>query len=129
VRITVTTSEKSSQLLITEALLAAASDVADSVAHIPRPSDSYAILGDLARVQEALTLAFERLADWHGQVVEGVHHAGDGGDDPDNPGWVDAERSLRRAADSSTAAADALRHAHSANGVARWFDEIRADEH
>lgn len=123
-----TTSEKSSQLLITEALLAAASDVADSVAQIPRPSDSYAILGDLARVQESLTLAYERLADWHDQVVEGVHHAGDAGEDTDNPSWLDAGRSLRQAADSSTAVADALRHAHSANGVARWFDEIRADE-
>ncbi|HAM25541.1 MAG TPA: hypothetical protein DCP11_02255 [Microbacteriaceae bacterium] len=124
-----TATEKSSQVFITEALAAAAHDVADSTADIPKPSDSYAILASLAGTQESLTRAYEQLAAWHGQVVEGVHHAGEAeGGDPDNPGWVNAERSLRRAADRSAAAAEALRTAHTANGVARWFDEIRADE-
>jgi hypothetical protein len=125
----VASNEKSSQVLITEALEAAARDVANATVEIPRPSDSYTLLAHLASAQEVLTQAYEQLAAWHGKVVQGVHHSGeDAGGDPDNPGWVGAERALREAAGHSAAAADALRRAHSANGVARWFDEIRADE-
>lgn len=126
----VASTEKSSQVGIAEALRAAARDVAGSTVDVVRPSDSSILIGILTEAQDELTLAYERLAAWHGQVVQGVHHSGEGsGGDPENPGWVGAERALREAADTSAATADALRRAHSANGVARWFDEIRADEH
>jgi hypothetical protein len=125
----VASTEKSSQVRIAETVQAAARDVAQSAVEISRPSDSYILLGILAAAQDELTQAYDLLATWHGQVVQGVHHSGEGaGGDPENPGWVGAERALREAAGTSATTADALRRAHSANGVARWFDEIRADE-
>lgn len=96
-------------------------------ADVPRPSDSYLVLGSLARAHAALTRVLEQWAEWHAAVELGVHLDDDEEDaGSENPSWARAERELRDAATSSRATAEALDRAHTANGVASWFDEIRA---
>lgn len=97
-------------------------------AEVPRPSDSYAVLGSLTRAQSELTRVFEQLAEWHAGVEIGVHHAGDeAAHESGNTSWARAEEALREAVEHSQAAATALGAAHTANGVASWYDELRDD--
>ena len=122
-----TTTPTSPQVRLATAGDAAVRALIEAGADVSRPSDSYAVLGALARVQSGLTRVFEQYADWHAGVEVGVHHAGDAPDDEANPSWARAESALRDAVEHSRAAAAALERAHTANGVASWYDEIRAD--
>lgn len=118
--------QKSSQIAAAERLEDAAKQFAEATKEIVRPSDTAALLLSLGTVQSTLDDIYTSLARWHGQVVEGVHHAGeDERGDPGNPGWVRADVALREAAQYGADAAAALVRAHSANDVALWFDEIR----
>jgi hypothetical protein len=99
------------QVHTAEKLEAAARDLVRLTREVLRPSDSHALLGNLTTAQESLAQVYVQLAEWHSQVVQGVHYAGE-------------EESAR----SGKAAAEALNRAHSANGLARWFDEVRSDE-
>jgi hypothetical protein len=112
-----------------ERLEKATRDLVRSTLEILRPSDINAVLGNLGSAQGMLAQAYEQLAAWHARVVQGIHHAGEV--EPDgsgSPAWVRAEFALHEAAHYSANAADALGRARSANGVARWFDEIKVDE-
>lgn len=117
------------QVHTSEKLEAAARDLVRLTREVLRPSDSHALLGNLTTAQESLAQVYVQLAEWHSQVVQGVHYAGE--EEPGgagNTGWVRAELALEEAARSGKAAAEALNRAHSANGLARWFDEVRSDE-
>lgn len=121
-----TIKQKSSQVLAAEHLEKAARDFAATTAEITKPSDAAALLLSLGAVQGTLNEVYIRLAQWHGQVVHGVHHAGqDERGDPQNPGWVRADIALREAAQYGADATAALDRAHRANDVALWFDEVR----
>ncbi len=114
---------------MSEKLESAARDLVRLTREVLRPSDSHALLGNLTTAQESLAQVYVQLAEWHSQVVQGVHYAGE--EEPGgagNTGWVRAELALEEAARSGKAAAEALNRAHSANGLARWFDEVRSDE-
>lgn len=107
----------------------AARNLMRSTHEIPRPSDVHEVLGALKSAQGLLTQAYEQLATWHAEVVQGVHHAGaDEPEDSGSPVWLRAEFALHEAAHYSANAVDALERARSANAIARWFDEIRVDE-
>lgn len=107
----------------------AARDLLRSTHEIPRPSDVHDVLGALKRTQGMLAQAYEQLATWHAEVVQGVHHAGaDEAEGVGAPVWLRAEFALHEAAHYSANAVDALERARSANAIAHWFDEIRVDE-
>lgn len=121
--------QKSGSAMTSERLEEATRDLVRSTLEISRPSDINVVLRRLSSAQAMITQAYEQLAAWHAQVVQGVHYAGEG--EPDgsgSPAWVRAEFALHEAAHYSANAVDALERARSANGVARWFDEIKADE-
>ncbi|WP_033373881.1 hypothetical protein [Glaciibacter superstes] len=118
--------EDSSQIRAAEQLEKVATELAEKTKEIPKPSDISALLLSLSSVQSTLDAVYAHLAQWHGQSVQGTHHAGqDERGDPDDPGWIRAEIALREAAQYGADAAEALVRAHSANEVTLWFDEIR----
>ncbi|HOV99897.1 MAG TPA: hypothetical protein PLY19_00350, partial [Rhodoglobus sp.] len=57
-------------------------------------------------------------------VVDCQHYAGEDNRGDGATGTVTAAAELHRAAAALGAASEALRAAHSANGVVRWFDEV-----
>jgi hypothetical protein len=122
--------QKSNQVQGIERLEEAARNLAESTLDIPRPSDSKGILEGLRRSQETLDQIYRQLAEWHGSVVEGVHHSGEktAGGDPHNPGWIRAELALQEAAQYGADAVAALARAEGANELAVWFDEVLDDE-
>lgn len=122
-----TMKHESSQLLAARQLEKAARDFAATMAtEITRPSDTTDLLLNLGTIQGTLNEVYTGLALWHGQVVHGVHHAGeDERGDPENPGWVRADIALREAAQYGADATAALDRAHRANDVALWFDDVR----
>ncbi len=122
----VAVNEESRQVEIAETLSEVARSLVHSTKAVPRPFDSYTLLGNLTAAQEALAQIYTQLAKWHGQVLQGVHHSGeDERGSLDNPGWARAELELQDAARHAAAAVASLRRAHSANGVVKWFDEAQ----
>lgn len=119
--------EEQRQVAIAREIAELARTLAHSTRDIPRPSDSYALLGELSAAQRSLAQVYEQLAVWHGQVRTGLHHDGDdpsAGTEAYGIGGA-ANRAaslLREAGERAALAEDSLREAHSANGVVRWFD-------
>jgi hypothetical protein len=121
--------DTSAAVTAAENLDAVSGDLVRLTREVLRPSDSHQLLGNLTTAQESLAQVYVQLAEWHSQVVQGVHYAGEeepGGSG--NAGWLRAELALEEAARSARAVAEALKRAHSANGLAEWFDEVRSDE-
>lgn len=108
------------------AVAAELSEVARTLAHstrdVPVPSESYNILGELTATLADLEQVCRQLAVWHERVIDGVHYAGEDERGDGATGTVTAAAELERAATALASAATALRGAHSANGVVRWFD-------
>lgn len=117
--------EEQRQTAIAAELAELARTLAHSTRQIPRPSDSYTLLGELSVAQRSLAQVYEQLSMWHDQVQPGVHHAGE---DPSagpqlyGTGVASATTLLREAAERAELAEQSLRDAHSANGIIRWFD-------
>lgn len=117
--------EEKQQVEIADQLAETVKSLAHSTRAIPRPSDSYALLADLAQAQEILAQVYARLADWHSRVLDGTHYNGeDGRSTTGEPAAEQVKGLLELAAHEADQAADQLRKAHSANGVIRWFDEV-----
>lgn len=121
-----TKTSDSHQIAAARQLEEVAKKFAEATASIPNPSETGDLLLSLGSVQSTLSGVYAALAQWHGEVVEGVHH---GGEDHRahamNPGWVRADVALREAAKYGEDAAEALARAHAANDVALWYEEIR----
>lgn len=102
------------------------SELARTLAHstrdVPSPSASYSMLGELVVTVEALEQVCRQLAAWHSRVVDGTHYEGEDARGDGATGTVTVAAELERAAAALDNAANALRAAHSANGVVRWFD-------
>ncbi|WP_285465434.1 hypothetical protein, partial [Agromyces sp. NBRC 114283] len=64
-----------------------------------------------------------QLAAWHERVVDGTHYNGEDGRGDGATGTVTTAAELHRAAAAFDAASAALREAHAANGVVRWYDD------
>ena len=117
--------EETQQVEIADQLAEIVKTLAHSTRAVPKPSDSYALIADLAQAQEILAQIYAQLADWHGRVVDGTHYNGeDGRGTASQPAAEQVKGLLELAAHEADQAADQLRKAHSANGVIRWFDDI-----
>lgn len=91
---------------------------------VPAPFDSYTLLGELTATVDDLEQVCRQLGAWHSNVVDGKHYAGEDARGDGVTGTVTAAAELERAAAALDATSAALRAAHSANGVVRWFDAI-----
>ncbi|TFC57879.1 MULTISPECIES: hypothetical protein [unclassified Cryobacterium] len=121
--------EEGRQTEIADELAEAAKTLAHSTRTVPRPSDSYELLGSLQAAQESLAQVYAQLAGWHGAAVDGTHYNGE--DDHGTPGLpavgADGQATglLNLAAASAATTADLVAKAHAANAVVRWFDEVK----
>jgi hypothetical protein len=122
----------SRQLDIAHELAEVARILAHSTHAIPRPSDTYELLGVLTDVQAALGQVYAHLGAWHGAAQDGRHF--DGKNEGDTTGLLAAGAlgtgsvSLMTATANAMAAANLVLKAHNANGAVRWFDEVRQGE-
>jgi hypothetical protein len=117
------------QVEIANQLVDAARALAHSTRSIPNPSDSYELLGALGAVQETLTQIYAQLAVWHRSAVDGTHYSGtDGRSTSEIPATEETAALLESATASASRAANRVDAALGANGVIRWFDEVKKEE-
>lgn len=116
--------EQHRQVEVARDLSAQARTLAHSTRDVPAPFDSYTLLGELAATVDDLEQVCRQLGGWHSRVVDGTHYVGEDSRGDGATGTVTAAAELERAAAALSTAAEALRAAHSANGVVRWFDEL-----
>jgi hypothetical protein len=114
--------EEQRQRAVAAELAKVARTLAHSTRDVPVPSESYGMLGELAGALADLEQVCRQLAAWHGRVIDGVHYEGEDPRGDGATGTVTAAAELQRAATALASAETALRQAHSANGVVRWFD-------
>jgi len=116
--------EEHRQVEIAHEVEALARTLAHSTRDVPVPSDSYTLLGELVGTVDNLEQISRQLGAWHSQVIDGTHYAGEDERGDGATGTVTAASELERAAAALSTASEALRAAHSANGVVRWFDTV-----
>lgn len=114
--------EQHRQVEVARDLEALAKTLAHSTRDVPAPFDSYTLLGELAATVDHIEQVCRQLAAWHASVVDGTHYAGEDERGDGATGTVTAAAELERAAAALDTASAAVRAAHSANGVVRWFD-------
>ena len=114
--------EEQRQVAIATELAEVARTLAHSTRDVPAPSESYSMLGELTATLADLQQVCRQLAAWHARVIDGVHYEGEDSRGDGATGTVTASAELERAASALASAEAALRQAHSANGVVRWFD-------
>ncbi|MBT2519087.1 hypothetical protein J7E29_16720 [Streptomyces sp. ISL-90] len=122
------TNEEHRQVELAGEVSEGARALAHSTGRVPAPFASYQLLGELVVTVDDLEQVCRQLAAWHDRVVDGVHYTGEDTRGDGATGTVTAAAELRRAAAALDDAASALRAAHAANGVVRWFDEVPADQ-
>lgn len=95
--------------------------LAHSTRDVPKPSESYPMLGELGAIIDHAAQVCDQLASWNTRAQHGRHHDGEDGGTTDSP---------RAVAYQLTSAASALRkaseHVLSAQGFSsavRWYDE------
>lgn len=121
-----TINDERRQVAIAAELAETARTLAHSTRNIPRPSDSYALLGNLVAAQRSIAQVYEQLAAWHGQVIEGIHHDGEEPSDVvrlHGRGTAGARAALLEAKEHAELVEHHLMAAHSSNGMIRWFDD------
>jgi len=114
--------EEQRQRAVAVELAEVARTLAHSTRDVPAPSESYSMLGELTATLADLEQVCLQLAAWHERVIDGVHYEGEDSRGDGATGTVTAAAELERAATALASAEAALRQAHSANGVVRWFD-------
>lgn len=117
--------EERRQVQVAKDLEALARTLAHSTRDVPAPLDSYTLLGELAATIDDLEQVCRQLSAWHARAVDGKHYAGEDARGDGATGTVTAAAELERAAGALDTASRALRDAHSANSVVRWFDEVQ----
>ncbi|ASD24161.1 hypothetical protein B7495_18590 (plasmid) [Cryobacterium sp. LW097] len=123
--------EDGSQIEIADELAEVARSLAHATRTVPRPSDSYELLGVLQVAQQSLAQVYTHLATWHRDTVEGTHCNGtDGHSLYGVPATVAGASEqvtllLKIAAASASETADLVGKAQAANGVVCWFDEVK----
>ena len=118
--------EEHKQVEVARELEALAKTLAHSTRDIPTPSDSYALLAELATTIESIEQGCRQIAAWHERVVDGTHYFGEDERGDGGTGTVTAADELRRAAAALDVASTAVRAAQSANGVVRWVDTVQS---
>ena len=115
--------EEDRQVDIASELSENARTLAHSTRDVPSPSSSsYTLLGELVATVDRLEQVVRQLSAWHSRVIDGIHYAGEDDRGDGATGTITAAEQLTRAAAALDTASAALRAAHSANGVVRWFD-------
>jgi hypothetical protein len=114
--------EEQRQWAVAVELAEVARTLAHSTRDVPVPSESYSMLGELTATLADLEQVCRQLAAWHERVIDGVHYEGEDARGDGATGTVTAAAELERAATALASAETALRQAHSANGIVRWFD-------
>lgn len=117
------TNEEHRQVEVAVELAAQARTLAHSTRTVPTPSSSYDLLAELVATTSALEQVCLQLGTWHESVTDGRHYEGEDNRGDGATGTVTAAVELEHAATALNTASAALRAAHSANGVVRWFDE------
>lgn len=117
-----TVNDEHRQVEVARDLEAQARTLAHSTRDVPAPFDSYTLLGELTATVDNLEQVCRQLGAWHSRVADGTHYAGEDERGDGATGTVTAAAELEHAAVALAAASAALRAAHSANGVVRWFE-------
>lgn len=94
--------------------------LAHSTRAVPKPSESYRLLGELSSTVTDLAQVVNQIAQWHNQVEDGVHYDGEDGGRTGSPKLASSE--LLVAASSLILAAEHISRAHSHNAVVRWYE-------
>lgn len=112
--------EESRQLELASELEATARTLAHSTRAVPKPFDSYRLLGELNATADHLVQVLAQLATWHAAAQDGTHY--DGEDEGQVGGPQRAAAELTRAAREMKAAADDISLAHASNSFVRWYE-------
>lgn len=115
--------EQSRQVQVAIELERVARTLAHSTREVAFPFDSYRLLGELGPTVDHLEQVCQQLAAWHQRVVDGQHYVGEDERGDGATGTVAAAAQLEAASVALRQAADAIRAAHTANGVVRWVGE------
>ena len=122
------TNQEGRQIEIANELGEAVRTLAHSTRTIPKPSDSYELLGALVAAQEALAQVYAQVSLWHDKAVAGTHYNGVDGIHSDTTAPDHVAQLLAGAAASATRAANQVSEAHSVNGAIRWFYAVKTEE-
>ena len=96
--------------------------LAHSTREIPSPIDSYALLAELARAIDHLQQTARQVSAWHRRVTDGQEYFGEDDRGDGATGTLEAAEQLEAAANALDRASEAVRDAHTANGVVRWVE-------
>ena len=118
--------EEHKQVEVARELEALAKTLAHSTRDIPTPSDSYALLAELATTIESIEQGCRQIAARQERAFDGTHYFGEDERGDGGTGTVTAADELRRAAAALDVASTAVRAAQSANGVVRWVDTVQS---
>ena len=115
-----TTNEEGRQVAIAAEIEEMTRSLAHSTRTVPRPFDSYRLLGELSATADHLAQVLTQLATWHRNVEDGTHY--DGEDDGRTGSPLAAADELDTAARAFAEASEHISRAHSANAGVRWYD-------
>lgn len=114
------TNEETRQLDIASELEATARTLAHSTRAVPKPSESYPLLGELSATADHLAQVLTQLAAWHASAQDGTHYDGEDGGRNGSPQAAADE--LHAAARAVAEASGHIGRAHAHNGVVRWYE-------
>ena len=117
------TNEQHRQVEIAAELDEAARALAHSTRQVPNPIASYRVLAELGPTVDHLQQIARQLSAWHRSVVDGREYLGEDENGDGITGTLEAAEQLEVAAAALDQAGEALRAAHTANGVVRWVGE------
>lgn len=116
--------EEARQLDVASELEEAARTLAHSTRAVPKPFESYRLLGELSATADHLAQVLAQLATWHAATQDGTHYDGEDGGRTGSPQAAADE--LHAAARAVTEASEHIGRAHAHNGVVRWYEtELR----
>lgn len=117
-----TINEEARQLEDAVAIESKTRGLAHSTRDVPKPSDSYQMLGELSGAVDNLAQVLDQLATWHNRVEDGVHYDGEAGDLYGNAEAAGSQ--LKAAALALKDARANIDQAHQFNSVVRWRDTV-----
>lgn len=100
----------------------AARDLMQNAHHLDRPSDSYAILGNLLDSMRSLASVLGQLAEWHRSAEAGRHFPA--GHDESTIGIMTTVAELDLAAPQAEGLQETISRAYGGSAVVQWFDEV-----
>jgi hypothetical protein len=90
---------------------------------LDRPSDSYAILGNLLDTQRSLGQVLRQLSEWQRQTAPGVHYAAHHSESA--LGVMTTVAELELAAQQADGLQQTMSRTYGGSSAVRWFDEVQ----